>query len=100
MRGIVWGKTFEYARNKLTEIINDYVRYYGEDIIEDVQCNKYKYEVHFTNGDCWMVKKASESNCGVRCNISYIDNNISVEIRDNIIRPSTSAGPFTAYNFY
>ena len=100
MKGIVWGNTFEYACNKLTEIINNYVRYYGENIIEDVQYNKYKYEIHFTNGDCWMVKKAIESNRGVKCNISYIDSDIPVEIRHNIIRPSTTAAPFTAYNFY
>ena len=50
--------------------------------------------------DCWMVKKATELSRGVKCNISYIDSDIPVEIRHNIIRPSTTAVPFMAYNFY
>lgn len=100
MKGIIWGNTFESACNKLTDIITDYVRVYGEDIIDDVVRTKYNHYVTFTNGDVWRAVRAVESSRGIKCNISYIDINIPQDIVHTIIKPSTKAFPYAGYNFY
>lgn len=98
MTGIVWGSTFESASIKLTDVINDYVKYGYE--IEKVCKNKYSYYVIFTNGDNWSAIKANECCRGRRCNISYIERNIDYDIYRTIINPITTVGPFTAIRLY
>jgi hypothetical protein len=100
MKGIVWYTVFEHGCDKLTEIINKYVEWYGEEIIDMVIRTKYEYKINFTNGDTWRVALATESSRGIRANISYIENNINEDIIQQIIKPCTTASPFTAYNYY
>lgn len=100
MRGIVWGATQEIANDKLTNIISDYVKYYGENIIEKVSCSKYGYWVCFTNGDYWRAIKCNEASCGQRCNISYVDRKINKALVNCIIKPCTTGYPYHAIQYY
>lgn len=100
MKGVVWCKTFKCGCDKLTEIINKYVEWYGVEIINTIRRTKNEYRIDFTNGDTWRVARATESSRGIRANIAYIENNINENIIQQIIKPCTTALPFTAYNYY
>ena len=76
MKGIVWGKDLDTAKNKLTNIINNYVLMYSEEIIDEIYCTKNKYFVRFSNGDEWQAVKVHDASRGFRCNVSYIDSKI------------------------
>lgn len=100
MKGIVWGATYQEATDKLTEIITDYVKTYGEEIIDKVSCNKNHYYVFFTNGDNWKAVRAHESQRGNRCNISYVSKNITDDFLIDVIAHSTTSLPFHAIMKY
>ena len=100
MKGAVWYNNYESGCNKLTDIINEYVRWYGEEIIENICKSKNEYYVEFKNGDFWKIIRATDSARGHKVNISYIDHNISKVIQQCIIKPCTIASPFRAFNYY
>lgn len=98
MRGIVWGSTFESACEELDEIIDDYVRFRCG--IDKIVKNKNSYYVYFQNGDIWRAVKASDVMLGVRCNVAYVERNISYDIFCTIIGPCTVCPPFSAIQLY
>ena len=94
MKGVIWGQTFESAKEQLDKIIYNY---------EKNGCGKVritKDQVLFCNGDVWAIKNASNSTPGLRANIAYIDNRIDTQIIDEVIKPSLTLLPYTAIHYY
>ena len=98
MKGIVWGSTFANASEKLTEIVDRYIKAGYE--IENQVHSKNTHYVLFTNGDTWRAVRASDNVRGSKWNISYSERNIDSDIYFTIIEPCTSVLPFTAIRFY
>ena len=98
MTGIVWGKNFFTACQKLDSIKNDYLASHI-DVIKEIH-SKDEYKLAFKNGDEWQALSATVNAYGYCANISYIDSTIDSEIRDTIIIPCTRKIPFCAYNFF
>ena len=82
MRGIVWGSSFQIAKNKLKEIEEQYER------------------LIYANGDMWQAVKAGENARGYKANISYIDRSIPDDLIDTIIKPATISPPYTAIHYF
>lgn len=99
MKGIVWGLTFADAAQQLEEIEQRYKLYQTANILTKRK-SKYSYELIYDNGDHWKAVGAKESARGNKCNISYVDARIDPDIIDCIIRPSTVAGPYNAFNYF
>lgn len=98
MRGIVWGSTTASAKSKLNHIIDKYIEFGYR--VEDQSNNKFNAYVTFSNGDIWRAVRACESVRGIKCNVSYIERNISYDVYRTIIEPCTSRPPFTAIRLY
>ena len=98
MKGVVWGSTFANASEKLTEIVDRYIKAGYE--IENQVHSKNTHCVLFTNGDTWRAVRASDNARGNRCNISYIERDIDYNVYRTVVEPSTTLLPFTAIRFY
>jgi hypothetical protein len=98
MRGIVWGSLFATAASQLEKIEADYNFIGVQTTIKRQHPNKL--EIEFSNGDYWCAVCASDSARGRKCNVSYIDRNISEETVKCLILPCTHALPFTAHRYY
>ena len=98
MKGIVWGKTFTSAIDKLDQIAAQYEQFhiYPIRIIK----SKNEYIITYENGDYWRACCVNTSSRGYKCNISYIDNSISNEIIETIILPSTTRLPYQGIIYY
>ena len=98
MKGIVWGKTFTSAIDKLDQIVAQYeqLHIYPIRIIK----SKNEYSIVYENGDYWRACLVNTSSRGYKCNISYIDNNIPNEIIKTIILPSTTCLPYQGIIYY
>jgi hypothetical protein len=99
MKGIVWGKTIEKGREKLEEIVDDYIAM-GHKILEK-RVTKHHTAILFDNGDYWQAIQAIENSKGQRCNISYIDHELEKYISIiSIIEHCTTAGPFNGITYF
>ena len=98
MKGIVWGKTFASAVDKLDQIAAQYERLhiYPIRIIK----SKNEYNIVYENGDYWRACCVNTSSRGYKCNISYIDNSIPNEIIETIILPCTTSPPYQGIIYY
>ena len=98
MKGIVWGKTFTSAIDKLDQIAAQYKQFhiYPIRIIK----SKNEYIITYENGDYWRACCVNTSSRGYKCNISYIDINIPNEIIETIILPSTTSLPYQGIIYY
>lgn len=99
MIGIVWGKTKTRADNQLTQIIENY-NWKGIKPVKIRNSKNTFNSVEFDNGDVWKAVSAIESARGNKCNVSYIDKEIDIEIIQTIINPSTCCQPFQAFKFF
>ena len=100
MRGIVWGSSFQIAKNKLKEIEEQYERLGYKPLTKRNGNASNTYELVYDNGDYWIACSAKESARGHKCNISYIDVQIDPEIIDRIIKPCTTSGPYQAFRYF
>lgn len=99
MRGIVWGKTIKRGREKLEEIVDDYIAI-GHKILEK-RATKHHTAILFDNGDYWQAVQAVENSKGQRCNISYIDHELEKYISIiSIIEHCTTAMPFNGITYF
>ena len=98
MKGIVWGKTFTSAIDKLDQIAAQYEQFhiYPIRIIK----SKNEYIITYENRDYWRACCVNTSSRGYKCNISYIDNNIPNEIIETIILPCTTSPPYQGIIYY
>ena len=98
MKGIIWGKTFTSAIDKLNQIAAQYekLHIYPIRIIK----SKNEYNIIYENGDYWRACCANTSSRGYKSNISYIDMNIPNEIIETIILPSTTSPPYQGIIYY
>lgn len=98
MKGIVWGKTFTSAIDKLDQIAAQYEQFhiYPIRIIK----SKNEYIITYENGDYWRACCVNISSRGYKCNISYIDNSIPNEIIETIILPCTTSPPYQGIIYY
>ena len=98
MKGLVFGKTFERASNKLDEIIESY-KIYRYEIVQERKGNHY-HQVIFDNGDQWKAVNASENSRGNKANVAYIDREIDDEIVRSMILRCIATGPWNATHYY
>jgi len=98
MRGIIFYKNQENGRYQLQRIIKDY-----EDLnIETVKIktsNNYD-EVEFENGDFWKAVPFSFDSRGQRCNIAYVEWNITKEEIYTVIEPMLTLKPYNAIHIF
>lgn len=94
MIGIVWGNTQGKAIKKLEEIRKDYLLVH----LNIVRVGRDFFETE--NGDIWRAVTVNDSARGYRCNISYIDELIPIEIRNGLIAHATKAYPYQAIHYY
>ena len=100
MRGIVWGNSFQTAKNKLKEIEEQYERL-GYKSLSKKNCNRTNiYEVIYANGDVWQAITANINVRGYKANVSYIDRSIPDDIIDTIIKPATVSPTYTAIHYF
>lgn len=99
MKGVVWCTTIKDGNEKLEEIIKDYMQC-GITIQDKRSSALVGSYVRFSNGDSWQVRRANDSSKGVRCNISYIQRNISYDIYNVIIRTCMFNYPFSAIKLW
>ena len=98
MKGIVWGHTFQTAKEQLMKIQENYERYRIP--VTRIKNSPYEYWIEFSNGDVWRAASARESARGNKVNVSYIDRKIDPLFIDVIIRPCTVAFPYQAFRYY
>ena len=100
MRGIVWGNSFQTAKNKLKEIEAQYEKL-GYKPLSKRNGNRINvYEVVYANGDMWQAIAANTNARGYKVNISYIDRSIPDDLIDTIIKPATISPPYTAIHYF
>lgn len=98
MKGIIWYNNRNRGEEKINEIVNHY-NFMGIRIIKKLNSKNNSFVI-FENGDIWSLVDATESARGQRCNISFIEQSIKKDFINIIIKPCTTALPFTAYNYY
>lgn len=98
MKGIVYGKYLERAKEQLDQIAEQYQRL--EIDIDEAYKSLNCYRYIFTNGDSWQARGASESCRGLACNVAYVDRAIGKEIIQCIILPTIKAYPYRAVNYF
>lgn len=100
MRGIVWGSSFQIAKNKLKEIEEQYERLGYKPLTKRNGNASNTYELVYANGDMWRAVRAGENARGYKANISYIDRSISDYLIDVVIKPATVSPPYTAIHYF
>lgn len=100
MKGIVWGKTFASAANKLDQIAIQYEQLHINPIRITKSRTGTEYIITYENGDYWRTCCGNISSRGYKSNISYIDMNIPNEIIETIILPSTTSPPYQGIIYY
>ena len=98
MKGIVWGHTFQTAKEQLKKIQEHYELYHIP--ATRIKNSLHEYWIEFSNGDIWRAINATESARGNKVNISYIDRKIDPIFIDVIIRHCTVAPPYQAFRYY
>ena len=99
IKGIIFGQTFEVAKEKMIALIKDYEEYWKIKPIAEY-INKNKMWVQFSNGDIWQVKRAGDIDGlrGYKCNIVLLDYNLSKEIC--IYAQTILINPIKAIGYY
>ena len=100
MRGIVWGSSFQIAKNKLKEIEEQYERLGYKPLSKRNGDRTNVYEVVYANGDMWQAITANTNARGYKANISYIDRSISEYLIDVVIKHATVSPPYTAIHYF
>ena len=100
MRGIVWGSSFQIAKNKLKEIEEQYERLGYKPLTKRNGNASNTYELVYANGDMWQAITASTNARGYKVNVSYIDRAIPDHLIDTIIKPATISPPYTAIHYF
>ena len=100
MRGIVWGSSFQIAKNKLKEIEEQYERLGYKPLTKRNGNASNTYELVYANGDMWQAVRAGENVRGYKANISYIDRSISDYLIDVVIKLATVSPPYTAIHYF
>ena len=98
MKGIVWGNRWISAVNKLDQIALKY-EYLHISPIQIVK-TKNEYIITYENGDNWRAIRGNTNSRGYKCNISYIDREITDDIVDTIIKPCTTDFPYHGFEYY
>lgn len=109
MKGIIWYESgnMEKAIKQLNIIKKNYLRLLAKteqdnfvDITLQEKRSSKDWLIVFNNNDCWKIVLAQDNRRGEACNISYIDKDISLDIVNTIIIPSTKAIPYQALKYY
>ena len=98
MKGIIWALNSRSGIKQLEKIEKNYNLYHIETKRKII--NQHGSFIEFENGDSWKVALACISSKGHRANISYIQYGIDYEFIDAVIRHSTTAYPFHAFNYF
>ena len=98
MKGIIYGKTFKSAEQKMSDVLDEYER--AKIPVATLQHSHCQETVIFENGDYWLAIGASDNCRGKACNIAYIDKDIDSNIISYVIMPTIKAAPFQGWKFY
>ena len=98
MKGIVWGKTFASAVDRLDQIAIQYEQLHINPI--RITKSRTEYIITYENGDYWRACCVNTSSRGYKSNISYIDMNIPNEIIETIILPCTTSPSYQGIIYY
>lgn len=101
MKGIIWCTTMAEGNEMLERIIKNYTQY-GRYTIRHKQISTISgsSRAEFSNGDYWQVCRASDNSRGARCNVAYIQRNISYDVYCTIISPCMFNFPFSAIHLW
>lgn len=100
MTGIIYGKTFERAENKLQKLVSDYGLYKNIEIKTQAH-TRDRWAIEFSNGDIWQALRYTENaTCGRRANIVYIDHKLADSDASLNARCVACAPPFQAYSYF
>ena len=103
MTGLIWVASQQHYNSgieKLKKIISDYEKL-NIQLIQPLKISKYLTTAKFSNGDIWQVMIASPNAArGRRCNIAYIDYDISDKIIEEDIKPTIILPPYQGINFF
>ena len=98
MKGIVWGNRWISAVNKLDQIALKY-EYLHISPIQIIK-TKNEYTITYEKGDNWRAIRGNTKSRGYKCNISYIPYQVPSSVIRDIIYPTTTAFPYSAYHYY
>ena len=98
MIGAVWGSTFIDACSQLDKISNNYLMLNYK--IISITKTKTEYCIAFSNGDIWRAFSVNQNRGRARSNIIYIQNNITDDLKEQIILPSLIARPYAGINYF
>jgi hypothetical protein len=100
MTGIIYGKTFERAENKLKKLVSDYGLYKNVGI-KIQEHTRDRWAIELSNGDIWQALRYTEATtCGRRANIVYIDHELADSDAAFNARCVACAPPFQAYSYF
>lgn len=98
MIGIIFYKNQKNGKQQLQKIIKDY-----EDLniktVKAITFNDYN-KVKFENGDFWKAVPFSSNSRGQRCNIAYVEWNITKEEIYTVIEPMLTLKPYNAIHIF
>lgn len=98
MKAIVWyDKYLETAKEFIKMQVERY-RLFG--IEGQVVDSKNFLRFYADNGDFWQTAPSYESSRGMKCNISYVEKDISEDFINRVIKPCTTAYPYNAITYY
>lgn len=98
MKGIVWCNTFFEGIEQIEKIEEQYKKLNIK--IKEKNKSINHYSITFENNDIWRVVLATNSARGYKCNVSYISYQTPSSIIRDIIYPTTTAFPYSAYHYY
>lgn len=99
MKGIIYCEKFETGLAEFKKLVESYKKI-GIEVINKVNATTNTVSADFTNGDYWLVTKATDGARGRACNIAYIDRMIPDEFIEQVIMPTIKAFPYQAYRYY
>lgn len=98
MIGIIFYKNQAKGKAQFQKIIENYKQLKIE--IIKIRTSRYYDEVEFKNGDCWRAVLFSSNSRGYKCNIAYVEWNITEEEIYTIIEPMVILKPYTAIHIF
>jgi hypothetical protein len=100
VRGVIYGKTFQAAINKLEQIIAGYALFEKVEVVYQQKTHS-RQVVRFKNNDVWTAMGISSSKIrGLKYNVVYIDSNIEDKDLEIDMRLTACAPPFQGIYYY
>ena len=99
MKGIIYCEKFETGLAEFKKLVESYKKI-GIEVINKVNATTNTVSADFTNGDYWLVTKATDGAKSYTCNVAYIDRMINDDLVEKVIMPTIKAFPYQAFRYY